>query len=123
MARALHWVSGEASEQERALAEESITRRLRRIIEDAQVRRDLLWLQAQEKEDAESIESLERADPELRARMEVLLAETRPDLMEDRRQRREEFARLWRQRFDSELEPGPAGRATTEGRLRTRLPR
>jgi hypothetical protein len=78
-----------------------MARKLKRIIQDSEVRRDLLWLRAQEKEDAESVASLERADPGLRSRMDVLIAERRPDRMEDPRQRREEFARLYQLRFDS----------------------
>lgn len=75
--------------------------KLRRVCEHDEIRRELLWLRAQEKEDAESIESLERVDPRLRERMRAFMAETRPDLIENPRQRREAFARLWHQRFDS----------------------
>jgi hypothetical protein len=83
------------------LEEDPLMRKLRRITQDPELRRDLLWLRAQEKEDEESRASLERADPRLRERMDILLADTRPDRMEDRRARRHEFARLWQQRFDS----------------------
>lgn len=76
-------------------------RRLWRVCEQDETRRELLWLRAQEKEDAESIESLERVDPELRARMRAFMAERRPDLIEDPRQRRKAFARLWHERFES----------------------
>ena len=75
--------------------------KLERACESDQIRRDLLWLRAQEKEDPESIASLESADPDLRARMRAYMAEKRPDLIEDPRQRRLAFARLYRQRFDS----------------------
>lgn len=80
---------------------DAMTRKLKRITQDSEVRRDLLWLRAQEKEDAESVVSLERADPQLRGRMEVLMAERRPDLMEDPRERRAEYSRLWELRFES----------------------
>ncbi len=74
--------------------------KLERACAEDETRRDLLWLRAQEKEDDESIESLERVDPGLRARMRAFMAETRPDLIEDPRQRRQAFARLWHRRFD-----------------------
>ncbi len=79
---------------------DAITEKLRRVYSHDQIRRELLWLRAQEKEDVESIESLERADPGLRDRMRSFMAETRPDLIEDPRQRRQAFARLWHRRFD-----------------------
>ena len=82
------------------MAQDSITRKLSRIIRDEQLRRELLWLRAQETEDTESVDALERADPRLRARMEALLFETRPDRIEDPRERRREFARLWHRHFD-----------------------
>jgi hypothetical protein len=75
--------------------------KLRRVCEHDETRRELLWLRAQEKEDAQSIASLERADPGLRARMREFMAETRPDLIEDPRQRQRAFARLWHRRFDA----------------------
>jgi hypothetical protein len=74
--------------------------KLRRVCEHDQTRRDLLWLRAQEVEDTESIASLERADPALRARMRAFMAETRPDLIEDPRKRRRAFARLWQERYE-----------------------
>jgi len=80
---------------------DEMTEKLRRVCEQDETRRELLWLRAQEKEDAESIESLERADPRLRERMRAFMAETRPDLIENPRQRRQAFARLWHQRFHS----------------------
>jgi hypothetical protein len=76
-------------------------KRLWRVCQHDETRRELLWLRAQEKEDAESIESLERVDPGLRERMRAFMAETRPDLIEDPRERRKVFARLWHQRFES----------------------
>ena len=76
-------------------------KKLWRVCEQDETRRELLWLRAQEKEDAESIESLERVDPGLRERMRAFMAETRPDLIEDPRQRRKAFARLWHERFES----------------------
>ena len=82
------------------MADEMIEK-LKRVCEHDQTRRELLWLRAQEKEDAESIASLERADPGLGARMRAFIAETRPDLIEDPGQRRRAFARLWRRRYDS----------------------
>ncbi len=78
---------------------DGMTEKLRRVCEHDETRRDLLWLRAQEKEDVESIESLERADPGLRERMRAFMAESRPDLIEDRRQRQRAFARLWLRRF------------------------
>ena len=81
--------------------EDPLLRKLRRITQDAELRRDLLWLRAQEKDDEESRASLERVDPQLRQRMEILLADTRPDRMEDPGARRREYVRLWQQRFDS----------------------
>ena len=81
--------------------EDPLMRKLRRITHDAELRRDLLWLRAQEKDDEESRASLERVDPQLRQRMEILLADTRPDRMEDPRERRREYVRLWQQLFDS----------------------
>lgn len=77
-----------------------ITDKLRRVCEHDQTRRDLLWLRAQQVEDAESIASLERADPGLRARMRAFMAETRPDLIEDPHKRRRAFARLWQERYE-----------------------
>jgi hypothetical protein len=82
------------------VAQDSITRKLRRIIRDGQLRRELCWLRAQETDDTESVAALERADPRLRARMESLLLETRPDRIEDPRERRREFARLWHRHFE-----------------------
>jgi len=76
-------------------------RKCKRIVRDDRARRDLLWLRAQEKEDGESIESLERVDPGLRARMEKLMRDTRPDLIEDRRERSAAFAELWHRRYDA----------------------
>ena len=78
---------------------DAMTEKLRRVTTHDQIRRELLWLRAQEKEDVESIESLERADPGLRHRMRAFMAETRPDLIEDPRKRRQAFARLWHRRF------------------------
>ncbi len=75
--------------------------KLYRLCAEDQVRRELLWLRAQEKEDAESIASHERADPDLAPRMRAFMAEWRPDLIEDPRRRRRAFARLFRRRFDS----------------------
>ena len=80
---------------------DAMKEKLRRVCEQDEIRRELLWLRAQEKEDTESIESLERADPRLRERMRAFMAETRPDLIENPRQRRQAFARLWHQRFDA----------------------
>jgi hypothetical protein len=80
---------------------DEMVEKLRRVCAHDQIRRELLWLRAQEKEDAESIDSLERADPGLRERMRAFMAEARPDLIENPRQRRKAFARLWHQRFDS----------------------
>ena len=80
---------------------EDLIEKLERVCAHDQVRRELLWLRAQEKEDAESIASLERADPELAARMRAFMAEWRPDLIEDPRRRRRAFARLFQRRFDS----------------------
>lgn len=80
---------------------EPMSEKLRRICEHDQTRRELLWLRAQEKEDAESIASLERADPDLKSRMRAFMTEVRPDQIEDPRQRRQAFVRLWRRRFES----------------------
>jgi hypothetical protein len=77
-----------------------MTEKLRRVYTHDGIRRELLWLRAQEKEDVESIASLERADPGLRDRMRTFMAETRPDLIEDPRHRRQAFARLWHRRFE-----------------------
>jgi hypothetical protein len=76
-----------------------MTEKLRRICEEPEVRRELLWLRAQEEGDMETIASLERADPGLRARLEPRLAATRPDRIEDPDERRREYARLWHRRL------------------------
>ena len=80
---------------------EDFIEKLQRVCGLDEVRRELLWLRAQQKEDAGSIASLERADPGLRARMRAFMAESRPDLIEDPLERRLAFARLYRRRFDS----------------------
>ena len=76
-------------------------RKYRRMVRDDRARRELLWLRAQEKEDRGAIESLERADPGLRARMERMMRGTRPDLIEDRRERSAAFAELWHRCYDA----------------------
>lgn len=104
--RARKWAATRSPEMACALQcagsmADAMVEKLKRVYEHAEVRRELLWLRAQEKEDAESIESLERVDPELKARMRAFMARTRPDLIEDPRRRREAFARLWHERFES----------------------
>lgn len=77
----------------------SLTEKLRVIYDDALVRRELLWLRAQEEHDLDSVAALEREDPALRSRMQPLLAERHPELMDDPGERRAEFARLWHRRM------------------------
>jgi hypothetical protein len=74
--------------------------KLYRICADDVLRRELLWLRAQERGDALSIELLEGADPGLRTRMRELVARYDLDLEPHRRMRREAFAQVWDRRGD-----------------------
>jgi hypothetical protein len=77
----------------------SLTEKLRRIYEDPMVQRELMWLRAHADADIDSVDAIEREDRALRGRVAVLLAEKRPDLIEDAGERRAEFARLWHRRM------------------------
>jgi hypothetical protein len=77
--------------------------KLYRICADDALRRELLWLRAQERGDDLAIELLEGADPGLRPRMRELVARYHLDLEPHRRLRREAFAQVWDRRVDQEL--------------------
>ncbi len=63
------------------------------ICEDDVARRELLWLRAKEKGDAEMAALLEDVDPELPARLREVDAEIR--LERDERERREAYGRAF----------------------------
>jgi hypothetical protein len=75
--------------------------RMHRICSTPRLRRELLWLRAKEKEDEESVESLERTDPDLRNRMTRLLDERGISSMTDPERRRQALRDLWDERFDN----------------------
>lgn len=71
--------------------DEAYLRAFRALVEDPRARREWLWLRAREKDDAESLECLARADPELPARMAAIDAEF--GAIADPRARREAYGR------------------------------
>jgi hypothetical protein len=68
---------------------------MRSMCEDQALHRAWLWLRARQKEDDESLESLERAEPGLRARMAEY--DARAQAIDDPRQRREAYGRMTNQ--------------------------
>lgn len=70
---------------------EAWARMLKDVGRDARKRRTWLWLRARQKDDDESIASLERADPSLRERMSAI--DTRLGAIVDRRAREEAYGR------------------------------
>ena len=73
--------------------------KLERICNDDRARRELLWLRAQERDDAMSLAALELADPDLRGRMSRLVHQRGVDAILDPGRRREAFGRLWDEHF------------------------
>jgi hypothetical protein len=73
-----------------------------RMCENAVIRRELLWIRANEKEDLETARDLEAYQPGLRERMAELVAEfvAQGQRLETPRERRDGFARLYEQRLE-----------------------
>jgi hypothetical protein len=76
------------------------------ILGDDRKRREWLWLRAHEKDDAKSIEALERADPRLPARMFASALEV--EAMDDPRDRKAAYGRMLDERLPF-LDDRPCG--------------
>jgi hypothetical protein len=72
---------------------------LDRIARDPAARRELLWLRAKEKDDLETVRSLERADPGLGERLRPFEQKLFGDEGSCSRDRQDAYARLWTERL------------------------
>ena len=79
------------------------------LCKDPDARRELLWLRAKEKEDDESLRSLERVDPTLRGRLADVAR--RVEAEDDDRERSEAWGREWDERYEWHMARLAAARA------------
>jgi hypothetical protein len=95
------WFGNDEDDDDLGLTPEEHVEALVRICDDAEARRELLWLRAMEKDDEESARDLERIDPGLLARMMPLVEEylERGNELDGWRERREGYGQLHDERF------------------------
>jgi hypothetical protein len=72
---------------------------VRSIAEDPRTRRELLWLRAKEKGEAEQARGLEEVDPLIADRLRAAGLEPAEQAGESPAQRRERDGRLWNERY------------------------
>jgi hypothetical protein len=68
---------------------------LERVAANHRARRELVWIDAMSRGDAEMRRDLERSDPDLEERMRPYLEMLRPVELKTPKRRREAFAKLW----------------------------